>query len=51
MFNFGCDNCSVINVIMVGNLNGLKLLLDIERESYLENLFYLFVGFIVLVYD
>lgn len=50
-FNSGRDNRSVINATMAGNLNGLKLLLDIERESYLENPLYPFVGLTVLVHD
>ena len=50
-FNSGHDGRPVINATMAGNLNGLKLLLNIERDSYLENPLYPFVGLTVLVHD
>ena len=50
-FNSGRDGRPVINATMAGNLNGLKLLLNIERDSYLENPLYPFVGLTVLVHD
>jgi len=50
-FNSGRDDRPVINATIAGNLNGLKLLLNIERESYLENAEYPFVGLTVLVHD
>ena len=36
---------------MAGQLNGLRLLLNIERESYLENPLNPFVGLTVLIHD
>ena len=36
---------------MAGHLNGLKLLLHVERDSYLDNPTNPFVGLIVLVHD
>lgn len=50
-FNSGHDERPVINATMAGNLNGLKLLLNIERDSYLENPLNPFVGLTVLVHD
>lgn len=50
-FNSGRDHRPVINATMAGNLNGLKLLLNIERDSYLENPLNPFVGLTVLVHD
>lgn len=50
-FNSGRDDRPVINATMAGNLNGLKLSLNIERDSYLENPLYPFVGLTVLVHD
>ncbi|XP_078356916.1 acid-sensing ion channel 1C-like [Oculina patagonica] len=50
-FNSGLDGHPVINATMAGHLNGLKLLLNIERDSYLDNPFYPFAGLTVLVHD
>jgi len=50
-FNSGRDDRPVINATIAGNLNGLKLLLNIERDSYLGNAQYPFVGLTVLVHD
>ena len=50
-FNSGRDDRPVKNATMAGHLNGLKLLLNIERDSYLENPVYPFVGLTVLVHD
>lgn len=36
---------------MAGHQNGLKLLLNIERDNYLDNALYPFVGLTVLVHD
>lgn len=51
ILNFGFNGYFLINVLLVGVNFGLKLLLNIERDSYVENLIVLFVGFLVLVYD
>ena len=50
-FNSGQDHQPVINATMAGHLNGLKLLLNIETDSYLENPVNPFVGLKVLVHD
>ncbi|KAL9982892.1 hypothetical protein ACROYT_G005003 [Oculina patagonica] len=50
-FNSGHDGHPVINATMAGHLNGLKLLLNIERDSYLDNSLNPIVGLTVLVHD
>ena len=50
-FNSGHDNRPIINATMAGQLYGLKLLLNIERDSYLHNPATPFVGLRVLVHD
>lgn len=50
-FNSGHDHQPIINATMAGHLNGLKLLLNIERDSYLDNPVNPFVGLKVLVHD
>lgn len=50
-FNSGQNGNPVINATMAGQLNGLRLLLNIERESYLENPLNPFVGLTVLIHD
>ena len=49
--NSGHDAVPVINATMAGHLNGLKLLLNVERDSYLDNPLEPFVGLTVLVHD
>ena len=50
-FNSGRDGHPVINATMAGQLNGLKLLLNIERDNYLDNPLNPFAGLAVLVHD
>lgn len=50
-FNSGNDGRPATNATMAGHLNGLKLLLNIERDSYLDNPVNPFVGLTVLVHD
>ena len=50
-FNSGNYDFPLINATMAGHLNGLKLLLHVERDSYLDNPKNPFVGLIVLVHD
>ena len=50
-FNSGQDDRPIINATMAGHLNGLKLLLNIDRDNYLENPANPYVGFTVLVHD
>lgn len=50
-FNSGQNGNPVINATMAGQLKGLRLLLNIERESYLENPLNPFVGLTVLIHD
>ena len=49
--NSGNYDFPLINATMAGHLNGLKLLLHVERDSYLDNPKNPFVGLIVLVHD
>lgn len=50
-FNSGQYGQPVMNATMAGQLNGLKLLLNIERDSYLDNPLNPFAGLTVLVHD
>lgn len=50
-FNSGQGHFKVRNATTEGQLNGLKLLLNIERDSYLDNPISPFVGLTVLVHD
>ena len=50
-FNSGKDGHPVLNATMAGQLNGLRLLLNIEIESYLENPLNPFAGLTVLIHD
>ena len=50
-FNPGHDGHPVLNATMAGHQNGLKLLLNIERDNYLDNPLFPFVGLTVLVHD
>jgi len=49
-FNSG-HNQPIINATMAGQVNGLKLLLNVERDSYLDNPVNPMVGITVLVHD
>ena len=50
-FNSGQDESPVINASLAGQLGGLKLTLNIERNSYLIDSSNPYVGLIVLVHD
>ena len=50
-FNSGQGHHPIINATMAGQLNGLKLLLHIEKDSYLDNAVNPFAGLTVLVHD
>ncbi|XP_068711951.1 acid-sensing ion channel 1C-like [Montipora foliosa] len=50
-FNSGEDESPVINASLAGQLGGLKLNLNIERNSYLIDSSNPYVGLIVLVHD
>jgi len=50
-FNSGHDGHPLINVSLAGRLAGLKLLLNIERDSYVYNPTEPFVGLSVRVHD
>lgn len=50
-FNSGHDDSLVIDVAAAGDLNGLKLLLNVEKNSYLDNPWIPMVGLRVLVHD
>ena len=50
-FNSGEAYHPIIQATMAGQLNGLKLLISIERPSYLANPINPFVGLTVLVHD
>ena len=50
-FNSGQDDVPVINATAAGNMYGLKLLLNVEREGYLEHSSSPYVGLKVLVHD
>lgn len=50
-FNSGRDGQPLINVTLAGHPNGLKLLLNIERDSYFDNPLIPSVGLTVLVHD
>lgn len=50
-FNSGQTHHPIIKATMAGQLNGLKLLLNIERDSYIANSMNPFVGLTVLVHD
>lgn len=50
-FNSGHDDSLVIDATAAGDLNGLKLLLNDERNSYLDNPRIPIVGLRVLVHD
>ena len=50
-FNSGQDESPVINASLAGQLGGLKLNLNIERNSYLIDSSNPYVGLIVLVHD
>ena len=50
-FNSGKGHHPLINATMAGQLNGLKLLLNIEKNSYLDNAVNPFSGLTVLVHD
>ena len=49
--NSGLNGHPLINVSLAGGNFGLKLLLNIERDSYFENPIVPFVGLSVLVHD
>ena len=50
-FNSGKVHHPTIKATMAGHLNGLKLLLNIEKNSYLDNAVNPFAGLTVLVHD
>ena len=50
-FNSGHYGFPLINATMAGHLNGLKLLLHVERDSYLDSPTNPYVGLKVLVHD
>ena len=50
-FNSGHYGFPLINASMAGHLNGLKLLLQVERDSYLDTPTNPYVGLTVLVHD
>lgn len=50
-FNSGNDGRPVINATMSGDVNGLKLLLNVERDSYVDNPIKPFAGLTVRIHD
>ena len=50
-FNSGHDDALVIDATAADDLNGLKHLLNVERNSYLDNPWIPIVGLRVLVHD
>ena len=50
-FNSGLNGHPLINTTLAGHATGLNLLLNIERDSYLDNPIYPLVGLVVLVHD
>lgn len=50
-FNSGHYGFPLINASMAGHLNGLKLLLQVERDSYLDTPTNPYIGLTVLVHD
>ena len=50
-FNAAENGKPVLNASFAGQQNGLKLRLNIERESYIPNLIWPSVGIIILIHD
>lgn len=50
-FNSGHNQHAIVNATMAGHLNGLKLLLNVEKDSYLDNPVNPLVGLKILVHD